>query len=228
MYRNIVNRINTPVLALDVKYFNDRNYYDNKICDMVYDYIYVEIKNNLETIIKEEIIIKYQNKFVKELEIKQKMAMDKVNTIINDYKELYCTKIKNSLNDKYRNMDMNNVFEILQDLTDNHLQQENNLNNKINKIKEKLKDINNNNDKICQLENRLLVVEKDNKELLFQNKKVKNKYMQINNIYKKLQNNCFTKNRSIKKKKNKNKIDSKGKEFSRKILSTLQAKKNEN
>jgi len=105
-----VNRINTPVLALDVKYFNDRNYYDNRICDMVYDYIYVEIKNNLENIIKEEIITKYQNKFVKELEIKQKMAMDKVNTIINDYKELYCTKIKNSLNDKYRNMDMNNVF----------------------------------------------------------------------------------------------------------------------
>jgi len=152
--------------------------------------------------------------------------MDKVNTIINDYKELYCTKIKNSLNDKYRNMDMNNVFEILQDLTDDHLQQENNLNNKMNKIKEKLKDINNNNDKICQLENRLLVVEKNNKELLFQNKKVKDKYMQINNIYKKLRNNCFTENKSIKKRKNyKNKIDNKEKEFPKKTLGTPQAKK---
>jgi len=96
----------------------------------------------------------------------------------------------------------------------------------MNKIKEKLKDINNNNDKICQLENRLLVVEKNNKELLFQNKKVKDKYMQINNIYKKLRNNCFTENKSTKKRKNyKNKIDNKEKKFPKKTLGTPQAKK---
>jgi len=125
--------------------------------------------------------------------------MNKVNTLIDDYKELYCTKIKNSLNDKYRNMDMNNIFEILQNLTEDYLQQESKLNNKINKIKNELRDNNNNNDKICHLEDRLLLLEKNNKDLLFQNKKMKDKYMKINNIYKKLQRNCFKKNETIKK-----------------------------